>query len=206
MRILIAEDDDVSQRVLARTLEQLGYALVTASDGAEGWEQFNEHKPAVVITDWMMPRVDGLELCRRIRGNAANDGYTYLIVLTALGGKQNYLEAMNAGADDFLTKPFDQDELVTRLRVAERILGMETTLRYLAAMHECCPDCRRVRQTDGRWAGLKQVASSLAARVRPPARCPDCQRKQHAGPVLQDTTAEVLTLKQGGRSASSGRG
>lgn len=205
MRILIVEDDDVSLRVLARTLEKLGYDTVAAADGAEGWDRFNEHQPAVVITDWMMPRVDGLELCRRIRGNAANDGYTYLIVLTALGGKKNYLEAMNSGADDFLTKPFDPDELVTRLRVAERILGMEASLRYLAAMHECCPDCKRVRQPDGRWAGLKQVASSLAARIRPPARCPECQRKQHAASIRKDSTAEVLTLKQGGRSASSGR-
>ena len=174
MRILIVEDDEVSRRVLARTLEKLGYAVALAGDGAEGLEQFALHSPKVVITDWMMPRMDGLELCRRVRGNAANDGYTYLVVLTALGGKKNYLEAMNAGADDFLTKPFDPDELVTRLRVAERILGMEATLRYLAAIHECCPDCKRVRQSDGRWAGLKQVASSLATRVRPPARCPEC--------------------------------
>ncbi len=206
MRILIVEDDDVSLRVLARTLEKLGYDTVTATDGAEGWARFNEHHPRVVITDWMMPRVDGLELCRRIRGDAANDGYTYLIVLTALGGKKNYLEAMNAGADDFLTKPFDADELVTRLRVAERILGMEASLRYLGAIHECCPDCRRVRQPDGRWAGLKQVASSLAAKVRPPARCPECQRKQQAASVPQEPAAGILTLKQGGRSASSGRG
>ncbi len=206
MRILIVEDDNPSRRLLARTLELLGYGVVEACDGAEGWEQFNEHQPRVVITDWMMPRVDGLELCRRIRGDAANDGYTYLVVLTALGGKQNYLEAMNAGADDFLTKPFDPDELVTRLRVAERILGMESTLRHLAAIHECCPDCRRVRQTDGHWAGLTQVASSLAAGVRPPARCPECQGRRQAAPVRKDTTAKVLTLKQGGRSASAGRG
>ncbi len=189
MRILIVEDDEMSRLVLGRTLEKLGYAVAAGADGVEGWRLFNEHHPRVVISDWMMPRMDGLELCRHIRGDAANDGYTYLIVLTALGGKQNYLEAMNAGADDFLTKPFDPDELVTRLRVAERILSMETSLRYFAALHECCPDCMRVRQPDGRWAALKQVASSLAARVRPPVRCPDCQRRQHATSVREDASA-----------------
>lgn len=205
MRVLIAEDDETSCRVLARTLEKLGYGVAVAADGAAAWELFLKERPRVIITDWMMPRVDGLELCRRIRGDAANDGYTYLVVLTALGGKQNYLEAMNAGADDFLTKPFDPDELVSRLRVAERILGMESTLRYLAAMHDCCPDCHRVRQPDGRWAGLKQVAAGLAGRLRPPVRCPDCLRKQPAAAVRAPAGAESLTLKQGGRSASAGR-
>jgi DNA-binding response OmpR family regulator len=205
MRILIAEDDETSRKVLGRTLEKLGYGVAAAGDGAEAWEQFRKERPRVVITDWMMPRVDGLELCRKIRGDAANDGYTYLIVLTALGGKKNYLEAMNAGADDFVTKPFDPDELVSRLRVAERILGMESTLRYLAAMHDCCLDCHRVRQPDGRWTGLKQVAAGLAGRLKPPSQCPECRRKQQAAPVRADAGAEEPTMKQGGRSASVGR-
>ncbi len=205
MRILIAEDDETSRRVLARTLEKLGYGVAAARDGDEGWELFQQERPRVLITDWMMPRVDGLELCRRIRRDAANDGYTYLMVLTSLAGKKNYLEAMNAGADDFLTKPFDPDELVSRLRVAERILGMDSTLRYLAAMHDCCPDCRRVRQPDGRWAVLKQVVAGLTERFKAPRRCPECQRKQHGVPIREDGAAEQLTLKQGGRSASVGR-
>jgi DNA-binding response OmpR family regulator len=205
VRILIAEDDDTSRLVLARTLEKLGYGVTESRDGAEAWALFQQEQPRVVITDWMMPGVDGLELCRRIRGDAANDGYTYLMVLTALGGKQNYLEAMDAGADDFLTKPFDADELVARLRVAERILGTETTLRYFAALHRCCPGCQRVRQTDGRWAGLKQIAASLAGCDGAPARCPDCQRRQHTAPVGRDAEIEQLTLTEGGHGASAGR-
>ena len=177
MRILIAEDDTASRLVLERTLKKLGYGVFATRDGAEAWQVFEREHPPLVITDWMMPRLDGLELCRRIRADRRHDRYTWLVVLTALGGKQNFLEAMNAGADDFLTKPFDPDELVTRLRVAERVLGMEATLAYLESLHDCCPGCARVRQADGRWLPLRQVAE--AARGGPGrTRCPECRRPE----------------------------
>lgn len=178
MRILIAEDDTTSRLVLERTLKRLGYGVLAASDGAEAWQLFERERPAVVITDWMMPRLDGLELCRRIRSDRRLDRYTWLVVLTALGGKANYLEAMNAGADDFLTKPFDPDELVSRLRVAERILAMERKLAYLESMHDCCPGCARVRQDNGRWVDLQQVAEG--ARRTPRVSCPECRRRTSA--------------------------
>ncbi|MBK7349361.1 MAG: response regulator [Gemmatimonadetes bacterium] len=176
MRILIAEDDTTSRLVLERTLKKLGYGVLAARDGAEAWQLYEQERPPVVITDWMMPRLDGLDLCRRVRSDARDDRYTWLVVLTALGGKQNYLEAMNAGADDFLTKPFDPDELVTRLRVAERILGMESKLAYLEAMHHCCPGCARVRQDNGRWVDLRQVAAEVRRR-NPRVQCPECRRR-----------------------------
>ncbi|MDZ4672898.1 MAG: response regulator transcription factor [Gemmatimonadota bacterium] len=176
MRILIAEDDATSRTVLQRTLEKLGYAVTAAHDGFEALALFVRDQPAVVITDWMMPRMDGLELCRRIRTNICHDRYTYLIVLTVLGGKRNYLDAMDAGTDDFITKPFDPAELVTRLRVAERILGMGATLRYCETLLDCCPSCQRVTRPDGRRATLRQVAAE-AVQQRPPAPCPDCQRQ-----------------------------
>ncbi len=178
MQILIAEDDPTSRVVLQQTLAKLGYAVLAAPDGEEAWALFQRESPSVVITDWMMPRVDGLELCRRIRSDARNDRYTYLIVLTALGGKRNYLEAMDAGTDDFLTKPFDPDELVTRLRVAERILDMEATLRHCETLLDCCPGCRRLRQENGRWADLGQLARGAPPRLPAPARCPECVREQ----------------------------
>lgn len=178
MRILIAEDDEVSRVVLQRTLEKLGYAVLPARDGAEALQLFERERPAVVITDWMMPRVDGLGVCRTIRSDAAHDRYVYLLVLTALGGKKNYLEAMDAGADDFLTKPFDPDELVARLRVAERIIRMEHRMTQLEQMTGSCPDCRRVRR-DGAWVPLKQVAERHG--WRQPPRCPDCQRRHGTG-------------------------
>lgn len=97
--------------VLEKALTRLGFGVLSARDGLEAWRLFERDRPALVITDWRMPRLDGLELCRKIRQDPRHDRYTYLIVLTALDGKKNYLEAMNAGTDDFLTKPFDQGAL-----------------------------------------------------------------------------------------------
>src|SRR3989344_56443 len=104
MKILIAEDDLVSQRVLQLALEKMGHKVILANDGAEAWEIFDHDPTRIVVSDWMMPNVDGLELCKRIRARAATD-YAYLILLTARVGKENYHEAMRQGVDDFLTKP-----------------------------------------------------------------------------------------------------
>src|SRR5688572_25591034 len=110
MRVLIADDDPISNLVLAETLTKLGYEVITAENGRDAWGIYNSDNVQLVISDWMMPYIDGLQLCRMIRAeNRAR--YTYIILLTALGGKGSYLEGMNSGADDFITKPFDTDEL-----------------------------------------------------------------------------------------------
>ncbi len=183
MHVLVVEDDPTSRTVLERTIKKLGYEMSSAGNGIEGLALFQRVQPQVVITDWMMPGMDGLTLCRRIREEGQYDRYTYLIVLTALGGKKNYLEAMDAGADDFLTKPFDADELVTRLRVADRILGLERALSQLETMVGCCPDCRRVPRGDGRWATLRQLAAKPTGPARPQSKCPECRTSGvvHAG-------------------------
>lgn len=131
MKILIAEDDTTSRLVLAATLKKSGHEVSAAKNGREAWEMLQEDGFSMVISDWMMPDVDGLELCRLIRAQHQMT-YTYVILLTALGGKTNYLDAMDAGADDFITKPFDADQLEARLRVAGRILDLHETLRTSA--------------------------------------------------------------------------
>ncbi len=133
MQILIAEDDAVSRLVLGATLKKMGHEVKATSCGNEAWAAVNEMHCPLLISDWMMPDMDGLELCRRVRTRhdegRSGAPYTYVILLTALGGKTNYLGAMDAGADDFITKPFDADQLAARLRVAERILALHQTLR-----------------------------------------------------------------------------
>ncbi len=131
MKILIAEDDLTSRLVLGATLKKLGHEVTAAGDGQQAWDALaGEHFP-VLISDWMMPGMDGLELCRRIRGGS-DPQYTYIILLTAMGGKASFLDGMDAGADDFVTKPFDEEQLVARLRVAERILALHAKLRTQA--------------------------------------------------------------------------
>ena len=134
MKILIAEDDTTSRLVLAATLKKMGHEVTAAHNGQQAWAMLEQEHFPLVISDWMMPDMDGLELCRRIRARHQMT-YTYIILLTALGGKTNYLDAMDAGADDFITKPFDADQLAARLRVAERILDLHETLR-VHAMHD----------------------------------------------------------------------
>ena len=124
MKVLIAEDDRDSRELLAWLLEKLGYQVVVASNGKEAWDTYRKGRFRVVISDVLMPEMDGLELCRKIRSHKQSK-YTYIIIITALIGKKDYLEGMEAGADDFVTKPFDPDELKARLRVAERIISFQ---------------------------------------------------------------------------------
>src|SRR5215467_15878060 len=124
MKVLIAEDDLDSRELLGWILEKLGYQVVATSNGKEAWNVFRRGRFRLVISDVLMPEIDGLELCRKIRLHKQSK-YTYFIMITALIGKKDYLEGMEAGADDFVTKPFDPDELKARLRVAERIISFQ---------------------------------------------------------------------------------
>lgn len=124
MNILVVEDDPVSSMMLKTLLEKLGHTVVSKPDGVQGWDEFQSRPVPVVITDWMMPEMDGIELCRRIRAQKTA-GYTCVIMLTAKQGREDRLAAMNAGADVFLSKPLDKDDLIARLQVADRILRME---------------------------------------------------------------------------------
>ena len=128
MKILIAEDDTSSRLLLSASLQKLGYDVTATQDGQEACEALQGGYFPVLITDWQMPRMDGLELCRYARAHHPAP-YPYIILLTMLGGKTNYLEGMNAGADDFITKPFDEDQLAARLRAAARVLDLYETLR-----------------------------------------------------------------------------
>jgi signal transduction histidine kinase len=128
MKILIADDDAVSRRLLQSYLQKWGYEVTAASDGAEAWRLFEAGVFPIVITDWMMPELDGPGLLRHIR-SIPRPGYVYAILLTAKVQKEDLVEGMEAGADDFLTKPFDRDELRVRLSAGERIIRLEQNLR-----------------------------------------------------------------------------
>lgn len=132
MRILAAEDDPVSRLILRKAVERAGHECQLAEDGAAAWDLFLESSPEVVISDWMMPRLDGLELCRRVRAHQSR-GYTYFILLTALGDREHLLEGLQAGADDYLAKPLDRDDLGVRLLSAERVTSLHRKLAEQAA-------------------------------------------------------------------------
>ena len=128
MRVLMAEDDPISRRLLAVTLRKWGFQVQAVSDGKQAWEALDaQDAPKLAILDWMMPEVDGVEVCRRVRQRRDRE-YTYIILLTARDRKQDILSGLEAGADDYVVKPFDSDELRMRLNTAERILKLQADL------------------------------------------------------------------------------
>ncbi len=173
MKILVVEDDTVSQLVLATKLKKLGHDVVVTQDGEEGWQSFVCDQPRLIITDWMMPKLDGLELCRRIRAHH-QEKYTYIIMLTALAGKQSYLDGMDAGADDFLNKPVDMDELTARLRVAERILTLQTEIKQLEGLLPICAYCKKIRDDNNTWQPVETYISDKTEARFSHGICPTC--------------------------------
>jgi diguanylate cyclase (GGDEF)-like protein len=128
MKILVAEDDDLSAFVLRHQLERQGHEVTVASDGSEAWRLAQDSWFPVVISDWMMPGLEGPELCRKIRGRGGQP-YTYVILLTSKNSRQDRLAGLEAGADDFLVKPPDSEELAVRLEIARRILAVQEDLQ-----------------------------------------------------------------------------
>ena len=173
MKILIVEDDPIAGAVLEASLRQLGHDVEAAQDGAAAWQRFAAGPRRLVISDWMMPGLDGLELCRRIRAQGGD--YTYFILLSNLttsGG--NLDQMMEAGVDDYLPKPVNQQELKARLRVAERILNYATQVRQLQEIIPICGYCKKMRDDKNYWSQVeeyigKQTGSNFSHGV-----CPDC--------------------------------
>lgn len=139
MRVLVAEDEPMARKVLERYLHQWGYDLQLAADGEEAWELFQQGDYHIVITDWMMPKVDGLELVRRIRSSEVAD-CVYTLLLSARSQKEDLVEGMEAGADDFVSKPFDRDELRVRLQEGERIVRLGRELAAQNKSRRTLPD------------------------------------------------------------------
>jgi DNA-binding response OmpR family regulator len=190
-RILFAEDDAVTRLVVTAQLQKLGYEPLVARDGVEAMEIFRREKPQIVVTDWMMPNMDGTDLCREIR-KGGDARYTYVIILTALDRKAGYVEGMKAGADDFVSKPCSMEELNVRLRVAERILTLQAEARQLEDLLPICPECQRIMTEDGAW---QQVESYIMRRTDAHFShgiCPACFEK-HIRPQLERYTSSKGT-------------
>lgn len=124
MKILIAEDDLVSRSMLARIITDLGYNVLVAENGRVAFELWKNERPKLVISDWVMPVLDGVELCRLVRENEGSQ-YTYIIMVTAKNGTEDMVQAIDAGADDFVTKPYHKEELAVRLRAGVRVTDFE---------------------------------------------------------------------------------
>ncbi len=177
MRILIVEDDADIRDLLRILLEKDGHHVDTCADGHEAWDAFNRQEYSLIISDWLMPELDGIELCRRIRA-ADKPHYTYIILLTALSGKANHIEAIHAGADDFVSKPYDPDELKARLIVADRIMRLQEHVKRLEGVLPTCMYCKKIRDHSDVWVGIEQYITQRTEASFSHGVCPDCYENQ----------------------------
>lgn len=203
MQILIAEDDLVSCRMLEVMLTRWGYRVVVARDGAEAWSHISVPEgPRLAVLDWMMPEMDGTEICRRLR-EMKNLDYTYIILLTARGQKEDIVEGLEAGADDYITKPFDQGELRSRLRSGERILELKQSLALkvceleeaiehvtqLQGLLPMCMHCKKIRDDKQVWRRLEAYIEDHSAAKFSHALCDECLAKYY--PENEDVKSEA---------------
>jgi len=188
MKILIAEDDPVSRRVLEATLSKWGYEVMSTSNGREAWEALAApDAPRLAILDWMMPEMDGIEVCRRARGRT-EAGPLHILLLTARGRKEDVIAGLQAGADDYVTKPFDHEELRARVQVGQRIVELQTMLasrvteleealarvRQLRGLLPICSYCKKVRDDRNYWQQVEQYVSTHSDVQFSHGICPDC--------------------------------
>ena len=177
MRILIADDDRTSTMLLSRTLEQWGFEVVLAHDGTTAWGHITGvAPPALAIVDWMMPGVDGIELCRRIRATPLRSP-VYVILLTARTSRQDLVEGLDAGADDYLTKPFHPDELRARIRVGQRTLGLIANIKKLTGLLPICSYCKRIRSDHDYWEQVEGYLTEHTDVLFSHGICPSCLEK-----------------------------
>ncbi len=174
MKILTVEDDAVARAILRKALRNLDHEVIEAGDGRAAWQLLQQEPVRVVVSDWMMPESDGLDLCRRIRQRVGSE-YIYFILLTSRDATlENQTAAADAGVDDFLTKPLDLPELWMRLRVAERILRYTTQVRQLEEMLPICSYCKKIRDDQNYWQQLEGYISERTGSDFSHSVCPDC--------------------------------
>jgi DNA-binding response OmpR family regulator len=175
MRILLADDDVFSRTLLSSTLRRLGHDTVAVANGQEAIDAYRNRYFPMVISDWMMPELDGLDLCRLIRAEE-NPKYTYIMLLTVMEGTQSHLDGLAAGADDFITKPFNEDVLIARILVGERIVNMHNVNRKLAQLIPICSYCKKARNDSDYWQRMDDFLLQQTSRQLTHGICPECLR------------------------------
>ena len=176
MHILIVDDDATSRVILRTALRKLGHQVSSSSTGVEALQVFQSRAVPLLISDVLMPDLDGLHLCQAIRASRQHS-YTYIILLTATGGKFGCLAGLQAGADDFITKPFDEDLLAARLVVAERLLNLQSQVHQLSGLLPICAQCKKVRDDQNYWHEVESYISQRTEARFSHGYCPACLKK-----------------------------
>jgi len=191
MKVLIAEDDGVSRHLLEATLQRRGYEVVSCLDGLEALAALQrDDAPQLAILDWMMPGMEGLEVCRRVREEESSR-LIYIVMLTAKGRREDIVAGLEAGADDYVTKPFDQHELIARLRVGFRIVELQNSLaervreleealsrvKQLQGLLPICSYCKKIRDDSNYWQQVEGYIAEHSGVRFSHSVCPECFEK-----------------------------
>lgn len=184
MKILTVEDDHLSRVLLTGTLQSMGHEVTTCGTGSEAWSFLGMDKFDVVVSDWRLPGIDGLELCRRVRARE-RDAYLYFILVTGAGATaENEGAAIEAGVDDFLPKPVVTCDLRNRLRVAQRFLDYTRRVRQLESFLPICGYCKNIRNDRNYWQQIEQYIAERTGASFSHGICPDCYQR-HVVPQLE---------------------
>jgi len=197
MKILVAEDQTVSRRILEASLRKWGYEVEGVENGTRAWEILQgEEAPQLAILDWLMPGMDGIEICRQIRLRPQTQP-VYIILLTARSGREDMIRGLEAGADDYITKPFDRDELRARVQVGIRVLELQGALAHrvrqledalsrvkqLQGLLPICSYCKKIRNDRNYWQQVEGYISERTEAQFSHGICPECYA-QYVQPEL----------------------
>lgn len=197
MKILIAEDDLTSQLMIKSIVARAGYDPIVTGDGLSAWEILSKpDAPKIAVLDWMMPGMDGTEVCRKVR-ELKSDGPAYLILLTSRDDKKDIVNGLKAGANDYIVKPYDAEELQMRIGVgrkvvelqsllAGRIAELQTALAEIKTLHgilPICMYCKKIRDDKQYWQQVEQYVTNHSEAEFSHSICPDCYKK-HVQPEL----------------------
>ncbi|MCE5284146.1 MAG: response regulator transcription factor [Deltaproteobacteria bacterium] len=195
MRILIAEDDFTSRNLLKTLLARRGHEVVSTVNGAEAWEAMQRpDAPRLAILDWMMPQIDGLDLCRRIRARKT-DRPPYVIMVTTKGEKSDIIAGLEGGADDYLPKPYNPGELHARVNVGLRLIEMQDMLagkieelhqaldhiKTLRGIVPICSCCKKIRDDQGYWNQVEVYVREHTEVEFSHSICPECRKELYPG-------------------------
>jgi sigma-B regulation protein RsbU (phosphoserine phosphatase) len=194
MKILVAEDDAVTRKLLAATLERLGWEVITTSDGSDAWHALEalggKNAPEVVVLDWMMPGMDGIEICRKLRSTPGFE-FIYIILLTSRSEKEDLAMGLMAGANDYIAKPFHPIELESRVRVGQRMAKLQRSLatrvteleealahvQRLQGLLPICSYCKKVRNEANYWEQVDSYLTTHTDLDFTHGICPQCSEK-----------------------------